>query len=334
MGRSNPSSSVYIAKSNSKQVAKSSVNVSCQSKRIYRPTCMCGSTPVTGKYKTQRSCTVSKQPASSYSHSSTHSCIPVTNRFESLSEADENTTDIQAENSNENFIPNYSHLNNESYECESSNSTESPSIMNSVMNLLNTPTKRCVSTRQLSNTGTWCRKVNTVHKQPVHVGNNSEPLSEKSTTKIIQMADQKQLKLCPKNCPPEDKYELALAVKNKNKQKLQGASSGLTYQKWLDQNQQKFGFIPLGPLLLPTTNLKRVIGTDLIKLYNVTKNTDSFNFMSSQIQVKSQLHSDVWQQCLESYWDSQLCHLIRYGSPLDFNRTSKLGKIQKFIDQL
>ena len=51
--------------------------------------------------------------------------------------------------------------------------------------------------------------------------------------------------------------------------------------------------------------------------------------MASQIQVKSQLNPDVWEQCLEGYWDSQLCHLIRYGFPLDFNRTSKLGKNTK-----
>ena len=60
-----------------------------------------------------------------------------------------------------------------------------------------------------------------------------------------------------------------------------------------------------------------------------TKNSDSFNFMSNQIQVRFQLNPDVWQQCLEGYWDSQLCHLIRYGFPLEFNRDSKLGKNTK-----
>ena len=158
--------------------------------------------------------------------------------------------------------------------------------------------------------------MNTDHKQPVHVGNNSENV--------------------PQNYPPEDKYELALAVKNENKQKLQGASSDPTYQKWSDQNQQKFGFIPLGLLLLPKNNFKHVIGIDPIKLYDVTKNSDSFNFMSSQTQVKSLLNPDVWEQCLEGYWDSQLCHLIRYGFPLDFNliELQSWVRIQKIIDQL
>ena len=146
---------------------------------------------------------------------------------------------------------------------------------------------------------------------------------------MLQVADQKHGKMCPKNYPPEDKHELALTVKNKNKAKLQVASLDPTYQKWSDQNHQRFGFIPLGPLILPQNNFKHVLNTDPIKLYDITRNSDSFKFMTTQIQVKSQLNPDVWEQCLEGYWDSQLCHLIRYGFPLDFNRTSKLGKKYK-----
>ena len=81
--------------------------------------------------------------------------------------------------------------------------------------------------------------------------------------------------------------------------------------------------------MLPRSNLKRVMGNDPIKLCDITKNSDSFNFMFNQIQVKSQLNPDVWQQCLEGYWDSQLCHLIRYSFPMDFNRDSKLEKNTK-----
>ena len=95
--------------------------------------------------------------------------------------------------------------------------------------------------------------------------------------------------MCPRSYLPEDKYELALTVKYKNKQKLRSTLSDPTYQKWLDQNKQHFGFIPLGPLLLPKSNSKRAMGTDPIKLYDITKNSGSFNFMSSQIKVKFQL---------------------------------------------
>ena len=148
-----------------------------------------------------------------------------------------------------------------------------------------------------------CRKVTTDDKQPFNACNNSELLSRNSLPKIIQSADQKPVKMCRRHYLPENKYKLALAVKNKNKQKLQSVSSDPTYQKWSDQNKQKFGFVPLGPLF-PKSNLKHVIGTDPIKLDDVTKNSDSFNFMSKQIQVKSQLNLDVWEQCLDGYWDS------------------------------
>ena len=80
-----------------------------------------------------------------------------------------------------------------------------------------------------------------------------------------------QKRICPGNYLPEDKYQLALAIKNKNKHKLQRASSDPTYQKWSDQNSPKFGFVPLGPLLLPNSNLKLHINADPNKLYVVTK---------------------------------------------------------------
>ena len=103
-------------------------------------------TPVTGKYKTQRSCTVVKQPGSSSRHSSEQFCIPVTNRFESLSVVDEKTTGIQAENSNKDVTPNHSHSKKETSEFESSNSIESQSVITSVTNLLNNLTKLCKNT--------------------------------------------------------------------------------------------------------------------------------------------------------------------------------------------
>ena len=78
---------------------------------------------------------------------------------------------------------------------------------------------------------------------------------------------------------PRDKYELALQVKNKDR--LQLAKSDLTYQKWAEQNPDNFGFIPLGPLLLPKTNNKHFWDTDSIKLYDITRNEDTFNFMCS-----------------------------------------------------
>ena len=58
-----------------------------------------------------------------------------------------------------------------------------------------------------------------------------------------------QLKnICQKHRPndldePEDKYDLALEVRNKNKQKLAMAKSNSTVQQWDRQNADMFGFI-------------------------------------------------------------------------------------------
>ena len=60
----------------------------------------------------------------------------------------------------------------------------------------------------------------------------------------------------------DDKYELALQVKNKNREKLYKAKSDLTYQKWNEQNKDKFGFIPLGPLIVPDTDKQIEKGSD------------------------------------------------------------------------
>ena len=323
---SNPSSRSDKNYTHVKQVQKFSVIAQCRSKKIKTPTYLRKNTPVTGKDKTQRSYSVSKDPVSGVKNSNAHFCIPVTNRFESLSVLDENNTNFQPENNNSNVI--HKELHKQSSEFESSNLIESKNTSPSVKNVSNTVEQRCENTRLL-NTGTRCTQVNPYHNQSRHKHYNSHLLSHNSTSKMLQVADQKHGKMCPKNYPPEDKYEFPLTVKNKNKAKLQVASLDPTYQKWSDQNHQRFGFIPLGPLILPQNNFKPVLNTDPIKLYDITKNSDSFNFMTTQIQVKSQLNPDVWEQCLEGYWDSQLCHLIRYGFPLDFNRTSKLGKNTK-----
>ena len=132
---------------------------------------------------------------------------------------------------------------------------------------------------------------------------------------------QKQAKLCPDIV--QDKYDLGLQVKIHNKLRLEQAKSDPTYIKWREQTDDKFGFIPLGPLVIPTSDKRRYLGLDPIKLYDVTRNETDCNFLSSQIQL------DRWEKLLENYWDRQLPYLIRYGFPLDFDRNSKLGNNDK-----
>ena len=68
------------------------------------------------------------------------------------------------------------------------------------------------------------------------------------------------------------------------------------------------------------------MGSDPIKLYGITRNENTFHFMSIQVQLTSQLNADVSEDLLQNYWDQQLPYQLRYGFPLDFNRNSKLGK--------
>ena len=119
---------------------------------------------------------------------------------------------------------------------------------------------------------------------------------------------QNQDKTPPKNLPEvpimDDKYGLALQVKNKNKEKLNNAKTDPTYQKWNSQNDDKFGFIPLGPLILPTCDKQIKKGTDPIKLYDITRSQKTFNFLSSQVCVHSQLNHKRGKNCYQTIWTS------------------------------
>ena len=46
----------------------------------------------------------------------------------------------------------------------------------------------------------------------------------------------------------------------------------------------------------------------------------------NQISIASQLHVDAWKKYLQNYWDQQLCELIQFGFPLDFNRSCSLNQ--------
>ena len=173
---------------------------------------------------------------------------------------------------------------------------------------------------------TECTKVSNDKVRLWHSAHNKDTEILGNTPSKERGKCQNSQKLGPKISWPQDKYELVLEVKKKNKDKIQVATSDPTFQKWAEQNPDNFGYIPLGPLLLPQTDKKKFCCTDPIKLYDITKNQNSFNFMSSQIQVKSQLNPDIWDKFLEGYWDKQLLYLIRYGFPLDFDKNSKLGK--------
>ena len=105
---------------------------------------------------------------------------------------------------------------------------------------------------------------------------------------------QKHPKLCSENNSPQDKYDLVLQTKNKNKIKMQQAKGDSTFDLWSQQTEEKFGYIPLGSLVLSTSDNRINAGSDPIKLNDITRDQNTFNFLSSQIQVPSQLNPDLW----------------------------------------
>ena len=140
--------------------------------------------------------------------------------------------------------------------------------------------------------------VTKVPNKPV-TGRASQACKQTYHSKHIGEDCQKHAKMCSVNDTLDDKYNLALQTKNKNKIKLKQASEDPTFQLWDQQNESKFGFRPLGPLVLPQSDNKINMGSDPIKLYDITRNQDNFNFLSTQIHVPSQLNPDIWQELLE-----------------------------------
>ena len=80
----------------------------------------------------------------------------------------------------------------------------------------------------------------------------------------------------------------------------------------------------MGVLDVPFTTTPSNVDIDPLALHKVIKASGEYNFKNCQINVKSQLNPDVWDEFLEGYWDSQLPLLITFGFPLDFDRNSKL----------
>ena len=122
----------------------------------------------------------------------------------------------------------------------------------------------------------------------------------------------------------EDKYNLQLAFRPRHRATIASATNVQTFKDWDSQTQDKFGFIPLGNLMLPTKNDKTKSKKSIFEIHDQVRESENFNFMHTQIQVKSQLNADAWDKYLHDYWDKQLGYLIRYGFPLDFDENVSL----------
>ena len=86
----------------------------------------------------------------------------------------------------------------------------------------------------------------------------------------------------------------------------------------------KYGFIPVGDLTLPVVDKDNASIDDVMRLHKNVSLCKNHNFLGAQIHIEYQLNSAAWQKYLKEYWDQQLCYLIKYGFPLDFNSDNPL----------
>ena len=92
-----------------------------------------------------------------------------------------------------------------------------------------------------------------------------------------------------------------------------------------DLQDATFGFIPTGPLkIYDGTSVSWNPIPDIITAHLLVRNSGLPNYLGCRIPVNSNLHCDNWNHYLQHYWDNQLVDLLKYGFPLDFDRSSQL----------
>ena len=107
--------------------------------------------------------------------------------------------------------------------------------------------------------------------------------------------------------------------------KVKGDTNIVPFDQWKKQSDFEFGFVPLSEFILPDRSdcVEGHIG-DPFELHGRVNNSGKLNFFGCRIPVSSQLNILTWQDMLQEYWDVQLIELLKFGFPLDFNRSSTL----------
>ena len=124
----------------------------------------------------------------------------------------------------------------------------------------------------------------------------------------------------------EDKF--ANSILHINQFKMLGISDQVDteiYNTWRRQSDFDFGFIPIGEQWLPDTQVVNdAMGKSPFEIHELVRSTGRPNFMQARFPLESQLNVEAWEKYLHGYWDRQLLQLIRFGFPLDFNRSCPL----------
>ena len=97
------------------------------------------------------------------------------------------------------------------------------------------------------------------------------------------------------------------------------------HKKWRSQSSFDFGYIPIDEQCMSQTmesnEWEKGSPWDV---HSLVRATGVPNFMKARVPIKSQLNVQALKDNLKDYWDQQLCQLIEFGFPLDFNRKCDL----------
>ena len=96
------------------------------------------------------------------------------------------------------------------------------------------------------------------------------------------------------------------------------------FRLWRAQSEFDLGFIPLSDFILPSDESISEYVSCPIECHRKVKASGNMNFLKCCIPVQSQLNIVEWETQLQGYWDVQLMQLLKFGFPLDFNRSSVL----------
>ena len=90
-----------------------------------------------------------------------------------------------------------------------------------------------------------------------------------------------------------------------------------------------FGFIPKAPLRVYTGEVvhwQNIPNT--LEAHQLIKSTKIPNYMKCRIPVQSGFNIKAWRTHLSNYWDQQLCDLLEFGFPLNFDRNCTLNSTE------
>ena len=129
------------------------------------------------------------------------------------------------------------------------------------------------------------------------VKSNYRVTKSQAAVKANQEIDQTSQQSVPK-VTACSKYDLPLLIKDKSITYKHVLPDCPTLQLWEAQSKFKFGFIPLGKQLMP--NLVNPVQSkdDPITLHTKVQESKKYNFLQSQITLRSQLKPDVWDHYL------------------------------------